>query len=87
MWNEMNRAKPLASTGYGVLPPKLPERAFQEGDLLTADVPADEAQLAAGTAVIGVSINGQSRAYPLYILNNHQIVNDTVGGEVISASW
>ena len=50
-------------------------------------VKASEALLADGTAVIGVSINGQSHAYPLYILNNHQIVNDTVGGTAISASW
>lgn len=50
-------------------------------------VKASEALLADGTAVIGVSINGQSHAYPLYILNNHQIVNDMVGGTAISASW
>lgn len=50
-------------------------------------VPADEANLAAGVRVIGVSVNGESRAYPLYLLNNHQIVNDHVGGQPIAASW
>jgi|TARA_B100002003_G_C13880265_1_gene429794 hypothetical protein len=50
-------------------------------------VPADKARLAGGTSVIGVSIDGESRAYPLYILNNHQIVNDTVGNRSIACSW
>ena len=50
-------------------------------------VDADAAVLAPGTKVIGVSIGGESRAYPLFMLNNHQIVNDQVGGIPISASW
>ena len=50
-------------------------------------LPASDALVAAGTRVIGVSVNGESVAYPLYILNNHQIVNDVVGGTPISASW
>ncbi len=48
---------------------------------------ADEAMIAAGTKVIGVFIAGEARAYPLFILNNHQIVNDKVGGVPLSASW
>ena len=47
----------------------------------------DKAIIAAGTAVIGVSVGGEARAYPLYILNNHQVVNDYVGGIPLSASW
>ncbi len=50
-------------------------------------VAADQVRLAAGTKVIGVFINGEARAYPLFVLNNHQIVNDFVGGTPISASW
>ena len=50
-------------------------------------VDGEAAVLAPGTRVIGVSIGGESRAYPLFILNNHQIVNDQVGGIPISASW
>ncbi len=50
-------------------------------------LPAGEAMLAAGTKVIGVYVNGDARAYPLFILNNHQIVNDVVGGTPLSASW
>ena len=48
---------------------------------------ASDAVIASGTKVIGVSVNGEARAYPLFILNNHQIVNDQVGGTPISASW
>ena len=37
--------------------------------------------------VVGVSINGDTRAYPLRIINAHEMVNDTVGGESISLAW
>ena len=30
--------------------------------------------------VLGVSINGAARAYPIRILNYHEIVNDVIGG-------
>ncbi len=50
-------------------------------------VEADDAHIANGTKVIGVFIKGEARAYPLFILNNHQIVNDEVGGFPLSASW
>ncbi len=50
-------------------------------------VSAEEAMIAGGTKVIGVNIKGDARAYPLFILNNHQVVNDRVGGIPLSASW
>ena len=37
--------------------------------------------------VMGVSINGESRAYPLNMLSRHEIVNDTVGGKAIAVTW
>jgi len=37
--------------------------------------------------VIGVSINGESRAYPLNLLSRHEIVNDTVGGKAVAVTW
>ncbi len=48
---------------------------------------ASDAIIASGTTVIGVFVNGEARAYPLFILNNHQVVNDQVGGTPLSASW
>ena len=37
--------------------------------------------------VIEVKINGQAVAYPIGILNFHEIANDTVGGEPIAATY
>jgi len=37
--------------------------------------------------VMGVSINGEHRAYPLNLLSRHEIVNDTVGGKPVAVTW
>jgi hypothetical protein len=37
--------------------------------------------------VIGLSINGDHRAYPLKLLSRHEIVNDTVGGTLVAVTW
>ena len=37
--------------------------------------------------VMGVSINGEHRAYSLNLLSRHEIVNDTVGGKPIAVTW
>jgi len=37
--------------------------------------------------VIGVELGGESRAYPVRYLNYHEIVNDTVGGVPVAATW
>ena len=37
--------------------------------------------------VIGVSVNGEHRAYPLRIVNAHELVNDVLGGEPLSLTW
>ena len=59
------------------------KQAILEPTLLTAN----EVRLAGGTKVIGVFVGGEASAYPLFVLSNHQIVNDEVGGTPISASW
>lgn len=43
--------------------------------------------LADSDSVIGVSINGDARAYPVPILSSREIVNDTVGGVPIAVTW
>ena len=50
-------------------------------------VSANEAQLDADAPVIGVTFNNDSRAYSLYLLNGHEIVNDVVGGLNIATTW
>jgi hypothetical protein len=37
--------------------------------------------------VIGVHINGQSRAYPLRVMRWHEVVNDVVGGQPIAITY
>lgn len=37
--------------------------------------------------VLGVSIDGESRAYSTNLLDHHEIVNDTVGGRKIAVTW
>jgi hypothetical protein len=36
--------------------------------------------LSPGDQVIGIELGGQARAYPIRILNLHEVVNDTVNG-------
>ena len=50
--------------------------AAQADEWLDDDVP-----------VIGVSINGDSRAYTVPMLSVHEIVNDVVGGEPVAITW
>jgi len=40
-----------------------------------------------GDRVIGVTIGGESRAYPLIVLNWHEMVNDTLGGTSICVTY
>ena len=66
----------------GVLPDGIPDLANP------TMISADEADyLAADERVFGVAINGDARAYPLRIVNAHEMVNDSVGGEPIALSW
>lgn len=37
--------------------------------------------------VIGMTINGESRAYPLYILEVHELVDDVLGGVPIAPNY
>ena len=37
--------------------------------------------------VLGVTIGEESRAYPIAFLSWHEIVNDTVGGVPVAATW
>ena len=50
-------------------------------------VPANAAKLDPDAPVIGVTFNNESRAYSLYLLNGHEIVNDVVDGQKIATTW
>ena len=50
-------------------------------------VPANKARIGDDSPVIGVSFNGESHAYSIYLLNGHEIVNDEVGSVKIATTW
>ena len=51
-------------------------------------VKAGEAKfLSAKDRVLGIAINGVARAYPVRILNYHEIVNDSIGAEAIVVTY
>ncbi|HTG36243.1 MAG TPA: DUF3179 domain-containing protein [Thermoanaerobaculia bacterium] len=53
-----------------------------------AHVPAAAAAYLTGTErVFGVSVRGEARAYPLRILDWHEMVNDVLGGEPVTLSY
>lgn len=80
--SEFSRINPTEIVWGGVLtdgiPPLGSPRALspQEADYMQPD-----------DRVFGVSINGEKKAYPLRVVNAHEMVNDTVGGEPISLMW
>jgi hypothetical protein len=48
---------------------------------------ASEASWGDDEPVLGVVVGGEARAYPVAILNWHELVNDTLGGEPILVSF
>ncbi len=69
---------------FTVLPPNaIP--AIQNPEFLTGDAAA--AQMAADEPVLGITLSGESKAYSLWHLDAHEIVNDSIGGVPIAATW
>ena len=54
-------------------------------EFITAEE-ADE-KLDPESLVIGLSIDGDNRAYSIPTLSSYEIVNDTVGGKPVAATW
>jgi hypothetical protein len=67
------------------------EQLLQRGALASIDHPtyvsAEEAGISDDAWVFGVVINGKARAYSLRLLNSHEIVNDVISGQPVSAVW
>ena len=49
--------------------------------------PAEAGYLNPDDPVIGIEIAGESKVYPIKILNWHEVVNDTVGGVPITVTF
>ena len=82
----------LAEVKQGVQAPGRPDpRDIIRTILKPEHVTAKEA-LRAGwvrptTRVLGMTINGESRAYPLYVLQVHELANDTLGGVPVAPNY
>ena len=71
----------------GNLDPFATESMWRGGQA-PAIVPSDQADfLLPDSRVVGVTINGQSRAYPVGVLNWHECVNDILGGIPIAVTY
>jgi hypothetical protein len=66
----------------GVAPDGIPD--IQDPETLTA---VQAGYLSPNDRVFGVSINGEHRAYPLRIVNAHEMANDVLGGEPIALTY
>jgi len=69
---------------YSVLPvDAIP--AIRTPEFVTGE--AADLQMLPDEPVLGVVIGGEVHAYSLWHLDHHEIVNDTVGGRAIAATW
>ncbi len=69
---------------YTVLPPgAIP--AISDPEFLRGQDAAD--QMSPHEPVIGMVIDGKARAYSMWQLDSHEIVNDVLGGVAIAATW
>ena len=59
--------------------------AILEPDFLAASE-ANE-QMKEDELVLGVSLDGDARAYSVNLLSRHEIVNDVVGGRPVAVTW
>ena len=66
----------------GVRPDGIPD--LQNAPVVYAD---EQDYLQPSDRVFGVSINGDHRAYPLRIVNAHEMANDVLGGEPIALAY
>ena len=77
-----------ASVGFGEIlsggPPKDGIPSIDKPQFVAV---SDAADLSATEPVVGFSVNGDARAYPLRILTWHEIVNDTVGGIPVAVTY
>ena len=85
-----------AMNGFTLEPSSVPLEEIQRGGperdgIPSLDSPAARAAAAApwhdDEIVMGVEVGGEARAYPVAILNWHEIVNDTLGGQPILVTY
>ncbi len=71
---------------YGIGKDTIP--AIDEPHFLDANDPKlAELRIYESTEVIGYANGDEARAYPIPILNRHELVNDVVGGKPVTVGW
>ncbi|HDL18904.1 MAG TPA: DUF3179 domain-containing protein [Bacteroidetes bacterium] len=85
---QRRRAKVVATVDgdsvYQVLPPDaIP--AIRSPEFVTGEEAAK--QMSDDELVMGVVINGEARAYSLWQLDSHEIVNDVSGDVLFAVTW
>lgn len=83
-WALNGKIDPTEIVWGGVRKDGIPD--LQNPPLLSPEE-AEQAYLRAEDRVFGVSINGEHRAYPLRVVNAHEMANDVVGGEPIALAY
>ena len=83
-WALSGKIDPTEIVWGGVRKDGIPD--LQNPPLLSPEE-AEQAYIRAEDRVFGVSINGEHRAYPLRVVNAHEMANDVVGGEPIALAY
>ncbi|HUG25497.1 DUF3179 domain-containing protein [Piscinibacter sp.] len=87
---------PAAFNGFDVANASVPLNAIQRGgppkDGIPAIdrpkfLPASQAGLGDGERILGLALEGVARAYPVRILNWHEVVNDRVGDRAVTVTY
>ena len=65
--------------GYDAIPAILNPSFLTSGEAIDQMLPDER--------VLGLSIDGEHRAYPINMLSRHEIVNDVVGGVPVAVTW
>jgi len=72
--DEVYQALPLGAI------PAIDDPVFVSGE-------AADAQMKAEEPILGVVVDGSARAYSLWQLDHHELVNDEIAGTAIAATW
>lgn len=82
VYNPVTAGEPLPD-GFRQLLPRDAIRPIYEPQFTTAD----GVEWPDDTQVIGVAVEGEAKAYPVSVLDQHEMVNDVLAGEPILVTW
>jgi len=96
-WLLATAANALELNGFDLTNAQIPATAIERGGPPRDGIPALDAPrfgsvqqarwLKPEDRVLGIQRNGVARAYPVAILNWHDIVNDVIGGEAVAITY